>query len=47
MEIQVLKQAEKELKSAPKDIKEDIFSLFEELEKGVGLTFQFIKDCTN
>lgn len=34
MEIIVLKQAQKELKNAPKEIIEDIYSLFDELMAG-------------
>jgi len=34
MEIVVLKQAQKELKAAPKDVLEDIFSLFADLANG-------------
>ena len=34
MEIVILKQAEKELKDAPKEILEDIYSLFHDLMQG-------------
>jgi len=34
MEIVVLKQAQKELKAAPKDVLEDVFSLFADLAMG-------------
>lgn len=34
MEIVILKQAEKELKNAPKEILEDIYSLFDDLMQG-------------
>lgn len=34
MEVIVLKQAERELKDAPKDVLIDVFSLFEELAAG-------------
>ena len=34
MEIVILKQAEKELKDAPKEILEDIYSLFDDLSLG-------------
>ncbi len=34
MEIVILKQAEKELKDAPKEILEDIYSLFDDLMQG-------------
>jgi hypothetical protein len=38
MEIIILRQAEKELLKAPAEIKEDIFSLFQDLSKGKNLT---------
>jgi phage-related protein len=34
MEIVVLKQAEKELKDGPKELMQDIYSLFDELSQG-------------
>ena len=34
MDIVVLKQAEKELKNGPKELMENVFSLFEELSQG-------------
>jgi phage-related protein len=34
MEVVVLSQAERELKKAPKDVKEDLFSLFDDLRAG-------------
>ncbi len=34
MDIVILKQAEKELKNAPKDLIQDIYSLFDELSQG-------------
>ncbi len=37
MELILLKQAERELKKAPKDVLADIFSLFEELMAGKNL----------
>jgi phage-related protein len=37
MELIVLKQAQKELKSAPKDIIADVFALFDELMAGARL----------
>lgn len=38
MEIIVLKQVEKELKTAPSEIKEDVFSLFKDLSEGKSLS---------
>ncbi|MFY7992586.1 MAG: type II toxin-antitoxin system RelE/ParE family toxin [Bacteriovoracaceae bacterium] len=37
MEIVVLRQAEKELKDAPKELMQDIYSLFDELSQGKSL----------
>lgn len=37
MEIVVLKQAEKELKDGPKELMQDIYSLFDELSQGKSL----------
>jgi phage-related protein len=37
MEIVVLKQAEKELKDGPKELMQDIYSLFDELSQGRSL----------
>lgn len=37
MEIVILKQAEKELRDGPKEIMEDIYSLFEDLSQGKSL----------
>lgn len=37
MEIVVLKQAEKELKVGPKELMQDIYSLFDELSQGKSL----------
>lgn len=38
MEIVVLKQAEKELKNGPKELMEDIYSLFDDLSQGMNLS---------
>ncbi len=38
MEIVILKQAQRELKDAPKDIIEDVFALFEDLASGIHLS---------
>ncbi len=37
MDVLVLSQAEKELREAPKDLREDIYSLFDELSLGKSL----------
>lgn len=43
MEIVILRQVEKELKEAPSEIKEDIFSLFKDLSEGKILSMPISK----
>ena len=52
MEIVVLKQAEKELRDGPKELIEDIYSLFDDLSQGKSLgmpisrPLPFVHACT-
>ncbi len=47
MEIVVLKQAQKELRRCPKEFKEDIYSLFEDLSKGKKLEMPISRSIAN
>ncbi len=45
MEIVVLKQAEKELRDGPKELMEDIYSLFDDLSQGKSLGMPISSLC--